>query len=186
MRVYGDSGYSSMDLSRYLAEKGHSEVIKPRPLTMAVPDGYSVDDFVVTEATNDTPARVTCPAGHTVMISAKGRASFTKYCGTCPLRDRCTRSKRGRVMTFGPNHAYGRAQRERWGTEETKAAYRAIRPGIERIHAQMKRKLNGSKLRYRGIAKNTMHYLLLGTVWNLKVLLRNNLTREDGNWVIAS
>jgi len=184
--VYGDSGYSSMDLSKHLAEKGHSEVIKPRPLAMAVPDGYSVDDFTVTEPTTETSAKVTCPAGHTVTISAKGRASFTKYCATCPLRDRCTRSKRGRVMTFGPNHSYGRAQRESWKNAETQAAYRAIRPGVERIHAQMKRKLNGSKLRYRGIAKNTMHYLLLGTVWNLKVLLRNNLTRENGNWVIVS
>ena len=31
-----------------------------------------------------------------------------------------------------------------------------------------------------------MHYLLLGTVWNLKVLLRNNLTRESASWVLAN
>jgi len=31
-----------------------------------------------------------------------------------------------------------------------------------------------------------MHYLLLGTVWNLKVLLRNNLTLQDGGWVLAN
>jgi IS5 family transposase len=184
--LYGDSGYSSMDLSKHLADKGHGEVIKPRPLTMAVPGGYSVDDFIVREATNDTPATVTCPAEHCVPISAKGRASFVRYCATCPLKEHCTRSKRGRVMNFPPNHSYARTQRERWGTEEIKAEYQAIRPGVERIHAQMKRKLNGSKLRYRGLAKNTMHYLLLGAVWNLKVLLRNNLTRENGSWVLAN
>lgn len=125
---------------------------------MAVPGGYSVDDFIVEDATNDEPASVTCPAGHTVMISTKGRASFAKYCGTCPLLDSCTRSKRGRVMTFGPNHSYARAQLSSWKAEETKADYRAIRLGAERIHAQMKRKLNGSKLCYRSLDKNTMHF----------------------------
>jgi len=125
-------------------------------------------------------------AKHTVTISAKGRASFTKYCNTCPLKDLCTRSKRGRVMTFVPNHSYARAQRANFANEEIKASYKATRPSVERIHAQMKRKLNGSKLRYRGVDKNTMHYLLLGTVWNLKVLLRNNLTLQDGGWVLAN
>ena len=183
--LYGDSGYSSMDLSKHLADKGHGEVIKAAHHG-GTGGGYSVDDFIVQEATNDTPATVTCPAKNTVIISAKGRASFTRYCNTCPLKERCTRSKRGRVMNFPPNHSYARTQRERWGTEEIKAEYQAIRPGVERIHAQMKRKLNGSKLRYRGLAKNTMHYLLLGAVWNLKVLLRNNLTRENGSWVLAN
>lgn len=89
-------------------------------------------------------------------------------------------------MTFGPHHAYGRAQRERWKAEEIQAAYRMTRPAVERIHAQMKRKLSGAKLRYRGLAKNTMHYLLLGAVWNLRVLLRNGLMRQDGHWVLAS
>lgn len=184
--VYGDSGYSSMELSSHLGAHGHDEVIKPRPLTMAVPGGYRIDDFTVTDPGDETPGRVTCPAGHTVTISAKGRASFARYCRTCPLRERCTRSKRGRVMTFGPHHAYGRAQRERWKAEEIQAAYRMTRPAVERIHAQMKRKLSGAKLRYRGLAKNTMHYLLLGAVWNLRVLLRNGLMREDGHWVLAS
>ena len=184
--VYGDSGYSSMDLSAHLKDKGHHELIKPRPLTKAVPGGYSIDDFIVNEATAETPAHVTCPAKHTVTISAKGRASFTKYCNTCPLKDLCTRSKRGRVMTFVPNHSYARAQRANFANEEIKASYKATRPSVERIHAQMKRKLNGSKLRYRGVDKNTMHYLLLGTVWNLKVLLRNNLTLQDGGWTLAN
>ena len=184
--VYGDSGYSSMDLSAHLKDKGHHEIIKPRPLTKAVPGGYSVDDFIVSEATTETPATVTCPAKHTVTISTRGRASFTRYCDTCPLKDRCTRSKRGRVMTFVPNHSYARAQRANFANEETKASYRATRPIVERIHAQMKRKLNGSKLRYRGVDKNTMHYLLLGAVWNLKVLLRNNLTLQDGVWGLTN
>jgi len=44
--VYGDSGYSSMELSAHLQEVGHHECIKPRPLAEAVPGGYSVDEAV--------------------------------------------------------------------------------------------------------------------------------------------
>ncbi|WP_419187297.1 transposase [Ferrithrix thermotolerans] len=67
-------------------------------------------------------------------------------------------------MTFGPNHVYARVQRENWKDAETRAQYQAIRLGVQRIHAQMKRKLNGAKLCYRGFIKNRRHYLLLGTV----------------------
>jgi len=91
-------------------------------------------------------------------------SGHNQYCNTCPLKDLCTCSKRGRVMTFVPNHSYARAQRANFANEEIQASYKATRPSVERIHAQMKRKLNGSKLRYRGVDKNTMHYLLLGTL----------------------
>jgi len=54
--------------------------------------------------------------------------------------------------------------RPHFANEEIRASYRVTRPSVERIHAQMKRKLNGAKLRYRGVAKHTMHSLLLGAV----------------------
>jgi len=53
--VYGDSGYSSMELSAHLQEVGHHECIKPRPLAEAVPGGYRVDDVAVKDPTEETP-----------------------------------------------------------------------------------------------------------------------------------
>ena len=63
--------------------------------------------------------------------------------------------------------------------------YNANRPSVERIHAQMKRKMP-SKLRYRGILKNDIYYSLVAAVWNLKVLIRNNLTYKYKGWQVAT
>lgn len=182
LRIYGDSEYSSGEFSRHLSEKGHSAVIKPRPLPIAVENGFSIDDFVIDEASGS----VSCPAGHVVAITEKRRASFAKFCGSCPLKDRCTRSKRGRVITFGSNHRYNQQARRNWEDSSTKDDYNASRPSVERIHAQMKRKMSSSKIRYRGILKNDVYYSLVAAVWNLKVLIRNNLTHNDKGWKVAT
>ena len=181
LKVYGDSGYSQGEFFRHLDENGHSQVIKPRPLHMAVEDGFSIDDFLIDETSNT----VSCPASHVVAITQKGRASFSKFCGTCPLRKSCTRSKRGRTITFGPNHKYNQQARSNFKDSFVKDDYNATRPSVERIHAQMKRKMPSSKIRYRGILKNDIYYCLIAAVWNLKVLIRNNLTYGDTGWQIA-
>jgi hypothetical protein len=184
--VYGDSAYATNEVSNELAARGHEEVIKPRPLAMAVPGGFTLDDFVVTDATDTTPASVTCPAGHTVMISAKGRASFAKYCRGCPLRERCTRSHRGRVLTFTPATWHGIGQRAHFGNAAIRADYQRTRPNVERIWAQLKRKLSGARLRYRGLVRNRLHLELVCATWNRRVLLRLGLTRVGGSWVLAT
>jgi len=53
-------------------------------------------------------------------------------------------------MTFAPNHSFARVQRAHFANEEIRASYRATRPSVERIHAQMKRKLNGAELALPG------------------------------------
>jgi IS5 family transposase len=184
--VYGDSAYATNEVSNELAARGHEEVIKPRPLAMAVPGGFSLDDFVVTDATDTTPVSVTCPAGHTVMISAKGRASFAKYCRGCPLRERCARSHRGRVLTFTPATWHGIEQRARCGNAAVGLDYQRTRPTVERIWAQLERKLSGARLRYRGLVRNRLHLELVCATWNLRVLLRLGLTRAGGSWVLAT
>ncbi|ACU54756.1 transposase IS4 family protein [Acidimicrobium ferrooxidans DSM 10331] len=178
--VYGDSAYATSEVSNELAARGHDEVIKPRPLAMAVPGGFTIDDFVVEEGW------VSCPQGHRVPISAKGRASFVKHCTGCPLRDRCTRSKRGRVLTFTPATWHAISQRAHFGDPAVRLDYQRTRPNVERIHAQLKRKLSGARLRYLGLVRNRLHFELLCATWNLKVLLRLGLTRVGGGWVLAT
>jgi hypothetical protein len=151
-----------MDLSKHLRGRGHSEVIKPRPLITAVRGGYSIDDFTIKETTKDQPGSITYQPS-TASLSPP-RKEPPKVLNHLPLKDRCTYSKAGRVVTITLNHSCGKAQRERWNSKEITAKYRAIRPRVEGIHAQMKHKLNGAKLRFWGLTKNTMCYLLLGAV----------------------
>ena len=49
----------------------------------------------------------------------------------------------------------------------------------------MKRKMNSAKVRYRGIVKSAMYYSAIAATWNLRVLLRNGLTRLEGQWALA-
>ena len=176
LEIYADAGYSSAKCRTELAEAGHRAIIKPQPLPMAVPGGYTLDDFVI------EGKELICPAGHRAAIGAKGRASFAHHCGSCPLRERCTRSKRGRVVKLDQAALVNREARAGFG--ELRASYNTYRPTVERVHAQMKRKLPGSKLRYRGLARNQMHYSLLAAVWNLKVLIRMGLDWKQGSWAL--
>jgi len=147
---------------------------------MAVPGGFGLDDVVVEEGW------VSCPAGYRVPSSAKGRASFAKYCRGCALRERCTRSHRGRVLTFTPATWHGIEQRARFGNAAVRLDYQRTRPNVERIWAQLKRKLSGARLRYLGLVRNRLHLELVCATWNLRVLLRLGLTRVGGSWVLAT
>ncbi len=177
LEIYADAGYSSAKLRAELAQAGHQTVIKPQPLPMAVPGGFTLDDFTL------TGDELTCPAGKVATLNAKGRASFARHCPACPLKERCTRSKRGRVVKLDQAALINREARANF--PELRERYNTHRPTVERVHAQMKRKLSGSKLRYRGLDANTMHYSLLAAVWNLKVLIRNGLGREAGAWALS-
>ena len=139
--IYGDAGYRAGAFRFDLKAKGYDAVIKPHPLSVSIAGGYSIDNFVVNET------------DHTVTISSPRRASSVKYCGICPQRERCTRAKGGRDMAFSPHHQINQRARQDF-SGDLKASYNTHRPSIERIHAQMKRKLSSAKVRYRGVRKS--------------------------------
>lgn len=80
-----------------------------------------------------------------------------------------------RVLSADSNYLINRKARQRFADPAVKADNDANRPAVERVHAQMKRKMNSSKVRYRGIAKNAIYYSAIAATWNLRVLLRNGL-----------
>ncbi|MFJ3928605.1 IS1182 family transposase, partial [Streptomyces sp. NPDC090022] len=105
LTVLGDTAYGTGDLRQTLEAEGHTLVIKPPPLRQAVPGGFTTDDFHV----DTTAATVTCPAGHTKALGrplagGNRQAQFKALCRTCPLRERCTRSKTGRTFNVHPQY----------------------------------------------------------------------------------
>src|SRR5262249_19122237 len=112
LTVLGDTAYGTGDLREHLQASGHAAVIKPPPLPRAIPGGFTIDDFTI----DDQAGTVTCPAGHTVTLGrpqADGNraAQFKTRCRGCPLRERCTTAKAGRVLTVHPCHALLAASR---------------------------------------------------------------------------
>ena len=179
MEVLGDSAYGTAEARVALADAGHSAVIKPIPLRTVIEGGFTRDDFRVDESAGT----VTCPAGHTVAITRARGADFGARCRGCPLRARCTTSKRGRKLTLHEQDAVLFAARRHAQTPEFQTVYRQHRPMVERSIAWIVR--GNRKLRYRGITKNDwwLHHRVAAV--NLRRLITLGLDHTGTNWAIA-
>ncbi|MBR7834163.1 transposase [Actinospica durhamensis] len=167
-----------------LLAREHRLFFKPAPLTTAVAGGFSLDDFAI----DTTAGQVTCPAGHTVPLTAPSginlqrRAVFEQLCAGCELRERCTKAKRGRVLTIRPHHDQQTAARHMAATDpDWQAAYRRWRPPVERAVAWLVAGGN-RRLRYRGTIANNTWIHTRAAALNLRTLINLGLTRTNGRW----
>lgn len=180
VEVLADSAYGSAATRTALAEAGHTTVIKPLPLRPAVPGGFSIDDFTI-----DTAARTsTCPAGKTVRITDKGNAVFGALCRGCPLRQRCTTAKDGRMLTNLGNYDVLYTARRAAEDPDWQTVYRQHRPLVERSVAWLV--ANGHRrVRFRGTDRNRMWLDHRVAAINLRQLIRRGLTSTNGAWATA-
>jgi len=180
LEVLGDSAYGTAEARLALADAGHDAVIKPPPLRTVIEGGFTRDDFLVDE----TAGRVTCPAGHTVAITRARGADFGIRCRACPLRARCTTSKRGRHLTLHEHDSVLFAARRQAETPEFQTVYRQHRPMVERSIAWIVR--GNRRLRYRGTIKNDwwLHHRVAAI--NLKRLITLGLDNINGAWTIPA
>ena len=163
---------------------GDDAVIKPKPVTPAVPGGFTVDDFTVDEEAQT----VTCPAGQTRPISPRRTVTFGALCRDCPLRARCTTAKTGRSMDLHERDDLLRAARADWAADpDLRADYRHYRPNIERTVAQVATQGGWRiKLRYRGTSKNHAWLKRRTAALNLRNLAGRGLSRKAGTWALAT
>jgi hypothetical protein len=180
LEVLGDSGYGSGATRAALRAAGHSQTIKPIPLSSAVPGGFTIHDFRI----DRQAGTVRCPAGCTAPITSSGQASFTSYCQHCPLQGRCTTAKQGRTIRLHPHEDELRAARRRATTRSFQQSYRRWRPMVERSLAWLV--ADGCRrVPYRGIGRNDLWWSLRVAAVNLRRLLVLGLARRDGVWVLA-
>ena len=184
LEIYGDTAYSSRDASFALIAQGHRLFLKPAPLTTATPGGFSLDDFTI----DTNRSLVTCPAGHTVTLAPPAgihrqrKAVFEALCTGCPLREKCTTAKRGRVLTIRPHHDQQTAARRQAATDpDWQAAYRRWRPPVERAVAWLVHGGN-RRLRYRGTIANNTWIHTRAAALNLRTLINLGLHRTGGHW----
>jgi len=161
-------------------------VIKPPPLQPAVPGGFTISDFTIDEQSGT----VTCPAGHAVTLGraqAGGtrQAQFKARCAGCPLRQRCTTSRTGRVLSVHPQHALLAAARRDAASPAWKDEYRRWRPPAERAIAWLAAR-GSRRVPYRGITKNNAWLQHRAAALNLRRLINLGLTRTtEGTWALA-
>lgn len=178
--VLGDSAYATGDALAAITEAGHAPLVKPGPSRPAVPDGFILDDFTVDE----TAGTATCPNGVTRAITKSRSVTFGAACRGCPLRERCTAAKAGRMLQLTEHDALLRTHRQRAKDPAWQADYRQHRPMVERSIAWLVAGGN-RKLRYRGTAKNNAWLQTRTAALNLRRLLNIGLDRQAGAWVLT-
>ena len=147
--VIADTHYGSVETRKTLGRAGIDLVAPATPASS--PKGlFSKADFTIDLDT----ATITCPAGHTMTIPTKDdgkriQVRFpTAVCAVCPLRDKCTKRVKGRVIEINPDEDILAAARAARFTPEFRDRYRE-RARAERKVAQVKARQ--SKIPWRGL-----------------------------------
>jgi hypothetical protein len=170
--LLGDMAYSDGDVREAVEQAGAEMVAKVPPVTNS--GRFPKTDFAI-----DTEAgTVTCPAGNVTSDARpakdhKGRAvtrfSFAPTtCATCPLREQCTTSDKGRSVVVGAHEERIARARAAQAEPETKALLRR-RSKVERKIDHLQ-DLGMRKARYRGRRRTRLQALLAATVANFKRL----------------
>jgi IS5 family transposase len=180
LEVYADSAYGSGDVRVELRRRGHDTLIKPIPLRNHIPGGFTRDDFAI-----DHRARTaTCPAGHTVAISASGTATFGTRCTDCALRSRCTTARDGKALKVSDNDHELVYARRAWTDSVFQAHYRRHRPMVERAIAWLV--ANGNRrVRYRGLQRNQQWLATRAAALNLRRLVNLGLNHNGATWALT-
>lgn len=167
LTVMGDSAYADGPTLERLGAAGHTVMAKVPPARNAT-GGFAKDRFDV----DLLAGTVTCPAGNTVAIvpvkASGGRAAFGKLCVRCPLQVQCTKARVGRVVMVHPQEQALQTARAAQQTPQWQAAYRAVRPGVERkISHFVRRPWGGRQARCRGQQRILTDVLTRGAALNL-------------------
>jgi IS5 family transposase len=175
-QVLADSAYGSGETRAALRHRNHDLAIKPWP--MADTGRFGRDDFLV----DHTTGAVSCPAGHTVKITAARNAIFRQRCTNCPLRGRCTTARGGRTLSLSEHDTELAEARRAWRDGDFGDDYRRWRPMVERSLAWLVRP--GRRVAYRGTARNRIWLAHRAAAINLQRLINLGLS-HDGAWQIS-
>jgi Transposase DDE domain/Transposase domain (DUF772) len=180
--IYGDSAYGTAAHLAWLAQQGCTPMVTTR-LPTAPGGRFAKDQFRIDLAAGT----VTCPARVTVAIRPAcrggGYARFGPACSVCPLRQACTSSVGGRVVTIHPREAELAAARARQRDPAWLADYQATRPKVERKLAHLlRRRHGGRRARMRGLVRVAQDFKLLAAAVNLARFASLGLRSTSTGW----
>jgi hypothetical protein len=177
-----DGGYISVALLERAAREHRVTMIGPVKRSGSwqhrANAGFSLDDFIIDFGRR----QVRCPNGKISQnwLEPPAQAPYQvvkfsrAYCGPCPDRDKCTRSKEprvGRTVTFLPHHLFERqaANRDEQNQEQWQQTY-ASRAGVEGTINEVVNAHQARDCRYRGLAKTHLQHVLTAIAINIERL----------------
>lgn len=171
-QVLTDSKYASGPNRARLAGQNISDDMACPPPKGSKQGRFSAADFAIEFDHNGAATRALCPGGE---FADEPKWNEEKHawvfyfrkaqCEGCPLRERCSKQKRGRALTVDRHYQLAEKARARQASEEGKAA-QIERLDIERQFAYQQRQ-GGKRSRYRGLAKNRVFGLMWGMYLNV-------------------
>ncbi len=182
-RLIGDSAYGTAETVRWMVE---DKKIAPH-VTLWDKGDRSDGRFGRSDFAFDHDAdEYTCPAGKKLRLFHRAYKSprtgvtkdgYRKYralwsdCATCPLKEKCTPTQRGRIVL---RHIYEGARDEVRRLQNTTeyAQSRRERKKVEMLFAHLKRIMKLDRLRLRGPNGARDEFLLAAAVQNLRKLAK--------------
>ena len=165
-----DSGYKTPAVCKAVIDN-NQKIFTPykRPMTK---EGYLKKNEYAYDERNDC---YVCPMGVVLFYNTTDRKGYKLYksrgsdCESCPLKDRCTKSKNCvKVITRHVWAEYSEKADEYRYTQEWKEEYPKRKETIERVFGDCKEKSILRYTRLRGLIKNQHQSLMIFACHNLK------------------
>ena len=171
--LVGDSGYHSGENRALLAGEEITDYV-----AVPTPKGhkqgkFSTSDFEIEWDEEERPVRALCPRGELAEGAKWKRETHSwvfyfgkQQCAGCPLREQCSKQRRGRSLSVSVHHRLHEAARARQASEEGQGA-QVERLGIERTFAVQQRRCGLKRTRYRGRERVAIQVYLACSVVNV-------------------
>ena len=178
LQVLADGAYGSGPTLAALEGARHNSRSSLYPLASESRGAFTATTSPSTTRHAPRPARPV-----TSSRSPRGtNAVFAQRCAGCPLRDRCTISKKGRKLHLTAHDAQLVESRRAWRDGDLISDYRKYRPMVERSIAWLVRD-HYRRVRFRGVEKNQLGLSTRVAAINLRRLINLGLTLEE-TWVL--
>jgi len=179
--VTADAGYASFDVLQYLFDEkidGYIPDTRMRIEKAGKSKYIPKSQFVYNPETDE----YTCPCGRTLRFSSRQKAhngvSMKKYttdCNGCPLKDKCTKSKR-RTITRHPLEHLQDAMRKKLGSVTGKAIYLMRMSTVEPVNGDIKYNQECYEFSVRGKANANSQLLVYSILHNLKKIIKFSIS----------
>ncbi|MHB0972448.1 MAG: IS1182 family transposase [Thermoanaerobaculia bacterium] len=145
------------------------------------PENHQDDPFHITQFRYDEPSdQWSCPQGQILTRRSKRfdkRRNTTvtlyrsKACRTCPVRDQCTRDRRGRSIELRDGLLPMIRQRQKRAIETNRELLKRRMPIAERVFAVEKSILEFRRFRMCGLSGARLEWRFVSAVHNIRVIL---------------
>ncbi len=167
MILLADKGYWCAEDLKGLEEDERINAIVA-PTDEKGTEGYRKSDFKYNEERDE----YTCPMGQVLHRSGKKNAEYLnkKACSQCPNRDKCTKAKKGRVITRGEYEEVLKNAVEKY--KNNKELYHKRQEIVEHPFGTIKRTLGFTYFLTRGKENVRTENFLHVLIYNIKRLLK--------------